>query len=58
MKSAYLISWHQVGFCVRLKYSDGETLLVLKSDFDRAFGPIVSGSKDDIRRDFALSFLA
>lgn len=54
MSSVYLVSWRQVGFLIELEYSDGEKFLVFKADFERAFGPIVSGSKDDIRRDFSL----
>lgn len=35
-----------------LKYDDGQEFNVLKSDFDRAFGAMISASADAVRRDF------
>mgnify|MGYP003292554613 CR=1 FL=1 len=48
----YLISWQQYDDCVRLRYSDGDVVCVRIDDFHRAFGPIVSASKNDVIRDF------
>ncbi len=49
-----LMSWTLKGDIVVLFYSDGDTVEVSKSDFDRVFGPIVSAAKEDVIRDFAL----
>lgn len=46
--------WTIVGDKVRLTYEMG-TLLITKEDFDRAFGPIISASYEDVKRDFAIS---
>ena len=50
----YLLHWVCIDQYAILVYSDNTVFSVLKSDFDRAFGAIVSGSKEDIYRDFAL----
>ena len=55
MNSVFIKSWVDQGSVVKLLYTDGDVLLIRKSDFDRAFGPIISGSKDQIRRDFAIT---
>lgn len=39
---------------VRLLYNDGTEVFVSKKDFDRAFGCIVSATKEEIIRDFAI----
>ena len=39
---------------VKLTYKDNENVFVSKKDFDRAFGAIVSASKEDVKRDFAV----
>lgn len=39
---------------VKLTYKDNENVFVSKKDFDRAFGAIVSSSKEDVKRDFAV----
>ena len=49
-----LNNWTIEGNTVRLSYDNGE-LYVTKEDFDRAFGPIVSATYDDVKRDFAIS---
>ena len=49
-----LKKWTIVGDNVRLSYEEG-TLLISKADFDRAFGPIISASYEDVKRDFAIS---
>lgn len=49
-----LNNWTIEGNTVRLSYDKGD-LIVSKEDFDRAFGPIVSASYEDIKRDFAIS---
>lgn len=53
-KRICLTNWKIEGDAVRLQYEDGDTLFVKKTDFDRAFGCIVSASKQEIRRDFAI----
>lgn len=50
----HLLSWSIVGSIVHLHYADGSIVKIAKSDFDRCFGPIVSGSKDVISRDFGI----
>lgn len=50
----YLEQWCYDGDKVRLQYKDDTVVLVKKSDFDRAFGCIVSSDKDTVIRDFAL----
>lgn len=40
---------------VKLTYKDDTVLYVSKTDFDRAFGCIISADKSDVIRDFALS---
>lgn len=50
-----LLTWKPIGKdIVYLIYDDGDIVTVSRSDFDRCFGPIVSGSKNDIKRDFAI----
>lgn len=50
-----LLSWKPCGSkIVFLIYEDGDIVTVSRSDFDRCFGPIVSGSKDAIKRDFGI----
>jgi hypothetical protein len=48
-----LNSWEIVNDRVRLSYDIGDLYVTLE-DFNRAFGPIVSASYDDIKRDFAV----
>lgn len=53
MKDVFLKEWNYAGDKVRLAYKDGSEVFVSKTDFDRAFGCIVSASKADVVRDFA-----
>ena len=53
MKDVFLKKWSNAGERVRLEYEDGTEVFVQKTDFDRAFGCIVSAPKSDIVRDFA-----
>lgn len=39
---------------VQLKYEDGSILYVTKTDFDRAFGCIISLSKEEAETEFAI----
>lgn len=50
----YLNKWNYDGDKVKLEYKDGTIVYVKKTDFDRAFGCIVSATKDEIVRDFAI----
>ncbi len=52
MKDVFLKKWEYAGDRVRLVYRDGTVAFVSKTDFDRAFGCIVSAPKADIVRDF------
>jgi len=52
--SIYLDKWNYDGDKVKLVYKDGSVVYVKKADFDRAFGCIVSATKSDIIRDFAI----
>lgn len=54
MKDVSLRIWNDVGDKVRLEYEDGTEVFVTKTDFNRAFGCIVSAPKADIIRDFAI----
>lgn len=54
MKDIYLKDWNIVGDKAHLTYEDGSELLVKKSDFNRAFGCIVSATKAAVTRDFAI----
>ena len=49
-----LEKWEQDGDWVRLTYEDGSVIHVKRTDFNRAFGAIVSASKEDVLRDFAI----
>lgn len=55
MKDAFLKNWNYVGEKVRLAYDDGSEVFVSKTDFDRAFGCIVSAPKSAIVRDFDIN---
>lgn len=51
----YLKDWSYDGpDRVKLIYSDEETLLVSRKDFNRAFGAIINAYKEDVVRDFAI----
>lgn len=43
-----------MGKRVKLIYQDDSELFVSKTDYDRAFGCIISAPKADIERDFAI----
>lgn len=49
-----LININIVDDIVILKYSDGEEVKVAKTDMERAWGPIVSASKEDVKREFGI----
>lgn len=55
MKDAFLKNWNYAGEKVCLAYDDGSEVFVSKTDFDRAFGCIVSAPKSTIVRDFAIN---
>lgn len=54
MSDIRLKEWDIIGDKVHLTYEDGSELLVKKSDFNRAFGCIVSATKAAVTRDFAI----
>ena len=54
MADIYLKDWNILGDKAHLLYDDGTELLVKKSDFNRAFGCIVSATKAAVTRDFAI----
>lgn len=54
MKDVFLKKWEYAGDRVRLVYRDGTVAFVSKTDFDRAFGCIVSAPKADVVRDFVI----
>lgn len=54
MKDVFLKKWECAGDKVRLVYKDGTEVLVAATDFNRAFGCIVSAPKSDVVRDFSL----
>jgi len=51
----HLCDWAIVGDLVELSFPDGSFLRVKKIDFDRAFGAIISATKEDVLRDFAVN---
>ena len=53
-KPVYLKSWNYDGDKVKLFYEDNDIVYVSKVDFDRAFGAIVSATKEEVLRDFAM----
>lgn len=55
-KKVHLKKWKIKGDKVKLTYGFLSSFYVSKKDFDRAFGPIVSGERSEIKRDFKLSF--
>lgn len=54
-KVLHLKSWKIEGDRVRLTYEDDTEFYVKKTDFDRAFGCIISGEKEPIKNDFSIS---
>lgn len=50
----YLEKWSYEGEKAKLEYKDDSIVYVKKSDFDRAFGCIVSATKAEVVRDFAI----
>lgn len=52
--NVYLKKWEYDGDKVKLEYKDNSIVYVKKSDFDRAFGCIISATKDVVIRDFAI----
>lgn len=55
MKDVFLKKWSEAGDKILLSYEDGTEFYVNKTDFNRAFGCIISRTKDVIRRDFAIA---
>ena len=55
-KKVHLKTWKIKRDKVKLTYGFLSSFYVSKKDFDRAFGPIVSGERSEIKRDFKLSF--
>ena len=53
-KPVYLKTWNYTGDKVKLVYEDDDIVYVFKVDFDRAFGAIVSATKEEVLRDFAM----
>ena len=49
-----LTCWNIEDDRVKLVYDDNTTVYVSKEDFDRAFGCIISLSKEEVIRDFAI----
>ena len=50
----YLTKWERNGERIRLEFLDGSILYVKKQDFDRAFGCIISLTKEQVQADFAI----
>ena len=49
-----LRNWQMLPDRVLLVWSDGDEFSVSRDTFNRLFGPIVSGDKDLIKKEFAL----
>ena len=54
MADVYLKEWALKDDHAVLTYTDNDVVKVSKEDFDRAFGAIVSASKEAVIRDFAI----
>ena len=50
----YLTRWTRKGERIQLEFLDGSILYVKKQDFDRAFGCIISLTKEQVQADFAI----
>lgn len=50
----YLTKWARNGERIQLEFLDGSILYVKKQDFDRAFGCIISLTKEQVQADFAI----
>ena len=50
----YLTKWERNGERIRLEFLDGSILYVKKQDSDRAFGCIISLTKEQVQADFAI----
>lgn len=50
----YLTKWVRNGERIQLEFLDGSILYVKKQDFDRAFGCIISLTKEQVQADFAI----
>ena len=48
-------NWRIDGDFAYILYEDGDEIKVSKDDFNRAFGTIISASKENVIRDFAVS---
>ncbi len=53
-KKVHLKKYKVKGKKVKLIYQNGTSLIVRKTDFDRAFQCMVSCPKSEIKRDFAI----
>ena len=51
-KGIKLKNWVYNGDTVKLNYEDNTSLLVQKTDFDRAMGNIISLSKDKLTKEY------
>ena len=51
-KGIKLTDWVYNGDTVKLNYEDNTSLLVQKTDFDRAMGNIISLSKDKLTKEY------
>ena len=54
MRDVYVEKFVEDSDRVILYYSDNSTVTVSKTDFNRAFGPIISAPKSDVIRDYAI----
>ena len=55
MSELRLAHWQIEDDRVKLVYEDDSVVYVMKKDFDRAFGCIISITKDEVIRDFAVN---
>ena len=52
LKKVKLKDWVYVGNKVKLNYDDNTSILIQKTDFDRAFGNIVSIPKEILTKEY------
>ena len=52
LKEVRLKDWICVGNKVKLNYDDNTSILIQKTDFDRAFGNIVSIPKETLTKEY------
>ena len=51
----YLKEWIDEGDKIKFVYEDGDSFYVSRVDFNRAFGCLISGEKDEIKEGYDIN---